>query len=200
LGFFFTKFTNVHLRHSGLSWNNQYSSTSVFVSDSGGPLIDTWSTPPKLDPLLWKTAPTHLNANEKRVLTLGAERFVTGLALQSVPLSARSSPGGPDIKHATIYSGLGKLVMRLRPPANDTRHIGMTLIFSAVLQKQLVLVVEDVSGGKAVSFPFRSIKAGARQPVFCGDHTNGPAMAHGVSTLPVISWTVPMPDAQVGWT
>ena len=64
----------------GLRWNDQYSGTSVFVSN--GPLIDTWSTPVNLQPLRHKNSPNHLNSNEKRVLTLGAERFVTGLALQ----------------------------------------------------------------------------------------------------------------------
>ena len=122
------------------------------------------------------------------------------LALQVIPLSVRSPVGGPALKHATIYSHLGKVMMRLRPSANDTHHIGMSLYLNAVIQKQLVLVVEDVGGGKAVSFPYRSIKAGGRQPVFCGDHTNGAAMAKGVTSLPVISWTVPMPLEQVGVT
>ena len=55
----------------GLRWNNQYSGSSVFVSD--GPMINTWSSPPVIDQ--YKT-------NERRVMTLGTERFVTGVSMQ----------------------------------------------------------------------------------------------------------------------
>ena len=155
----------------------------------------------------------------------GAERFVTGIAVEEISLSVRSAPGGADLKTATVYSGLGKVLMQLRPslesadsrrvpthsplspPCSATlilssllvaaQKIARTILFNAVIQKQLVLVVEDTAGKRAVSFPFRSIKAGTRGVVFCGDHTNGAAMAHGVTTLPVLSWTVPMPDEQV---
>ena len=55
----------------GLRWNDQYSGSSVFVSD--GPMINTWSSPPVIDQ--YKT-------NERRVMTLGTERFVTGVSMQ----------------------------------------------------------------------------------------------------------------------
>ena len=159
---------------------------------------------------------------------------MTGIAVEEISLSVRSAPGGADLKTATVYSGLGKVLMQLRPSLEsaDSRRvptpsplspfpvlsppcsaalglssllaaaqkIARTILLNAVIQKQLVLVVEDTAGKRAVSFPFRSIKAGTRGVVFCGDHTNGAAMAHGVTTLPVLSWTVPMPDEQVRLT
>ena len=66
----------------GLRWNDQYSGTTAFVSD--GPIIDTWDRPPLIN---------NFNTNERRVWTLGAERFVTGVALQPVSISVRSADG-----------------------------------------------------------------------------------------------------------
>ena len=99
---------------------------------------------------------------------------MTGVAVQPVSISANSSA---PLRDATIYSGLGKVYFRIRPNAtDDAHHIGLTLLLNGVLQKNLVLVVVDELNRTAVSFPFRSIKAGMRAPAFCSDHTNSPAM------------------------
>jgi hypothetical protein len=170
----------------GLSWNSQYSGSTIFVSD--GPLIHTWSTPVVVG---------NYNTNERRVMTLGTERFITGVALQPVSISTNSTA---VLKHATVYSGLNKVLLRIRPNTDDPHHIGLTLQLNGVLQKNLVLVVEDVLNRTAVSFPFRSIKAGTRAPAFCSDHTNSPAMAKGPTTLPVASYTTALPDQVAGFT
>ena len=114
----------------GLRWNSQYSGTSTFVSD--GPLINTYSTPAQV---------SNHNTNEHRVMTLGSERFVTGVAVQPVSISVNSSA---PLRHATIYSGLDKIFFRIRPNAtDDPHHIGLTLLLNGVLQKSLTLVVVD---------------------------------------------------------
>ena len=194
----------------GLRWNSQYSGTSAFVSD--GPLINTYSTP---------AAVSNHNTNEHRVMTLGSERFVTGIAVQPVSISVNSSA---PLRHATIYSGLNKIFLRIRPNVtDDPHHIGLTLLLNGVLQKNLILVVVDELNRTAVSFPFRSTKAGTRAPgksratiileflyqhpltdllvpEFCSDHTNSPAMAKGPTTLPVASYTTALPDQVAGVT
>lgn len=171
----------------GLRWNSQYSGSSVFVSD--GPQINTYSTP---------AAVSNHNTNAHRVMTLGSERFATGLAVQPVSISVNSSA---PLRHATIYSGLDKIFLRIRPNViGDLHHIGLTLLLNGVLQKNLVLVVVDELNRTAVSFPFRSIKAGTRAPEFCSDHTNSAAMAKGPTTLPVASYTTALPDQVAGVT
>lgn len=171
----------------GLRWNSQYSGTSAFVSD--GPLIQTYSTPAVV---------SNHNTNEHRVMTLGSERFVTGVSVQPVSISANSSV---PLRHATIYSGLGKVFLRIRPNVtHDPHHIGLTLLLNGVLQKNLVLVVVDELNRTAVSFPFRSQKAGTRAPSFCSDHTNSAAMAKGPTTLPVASYTTALPEQVAGAT
>ena len=47
---------------------------------------------------------------------------------------------------------------------------------------------------------YRSLKSGTRAPSFCGDHTNSPALAHGPTTLPVVSYVQPLPDLEAGFT
>jgi hypothetical protein len=170
----------------GLRWNSQYSGTSAFVSD--GPLIQTYSTPAIV---------SNYNTNEHRVMTLGSERFVTGVSVQPVSISANSSA---PLRHVTIYSGIGKVFLRIRPNASDPHHIGLTLLLNGVLQKNLVLVVVDELNRTAVSFPFRSQKAGTRAPSFCSDHTNSAAMAKGPTTLPVATYTTALPLQVAGTT
>ena len=87
---------------------------------------------------------------------------MTGIAVQPVSISVNSSA---PLRYATIYSGLDKVFLRIRPNAtSDSHHIGLTLLLNGVLQKNLVLVVVDELNRTAVSFPFRSIKAGTRAP------------------------------------
>ena len=48
----------------------------------------------------------------------------------------------------------------------------MTLFFPGTVQRSMVLVADDVKGGRATSFAYRQYKEGSICPIFCSDHVN----------------------------
>jgi hypothetical protein len=137
-----------------LYWPHQYMSPNVFVSD--GPQILAWP-------------------NCHRVSTLGGEDFVTGVAVMPSPLCVVSAKG---LKELRIYNGQ-HLFRRFLP--GGAKEFRQTLVLDGSVQKDLVLVAEDVEGKKAVSFARRSWFDGGPAAVFCSDHVNDGtmALAHG---------------------
>jgi hypothetical protein len=108
----------------GLRWNSQYDSSSVFVSN--GPLVTAW-------------------ASTLHVAALGAERFVTGRALMPSGLTVHSAA---PLKQISIYNGqtlFRRIVFREKTAYNYSH----TLLLEGWVQRNLVVIAEDTSGGKA---------------------------------------------------
>jgi len=128
-----------------LRWNSQYDGLNVFSSD--GPIIRAW--------------PEH-----RRAMVYGAEPFVVDRELMVSDLHVTSAVGLREIR---VMNGRRLLRRFLPGGAKEFRQI---LHLPAVVQQYLVLIAEDVKGGKAVSFPRISWKSGSRIVGFCGDHVN----------------------------
>jgi len=142
-----------------LRWSSQYDALNVFSSD--GPIIRTW--------------PQH-----GRAMVYGAEPFVVDRELMVSELHVTSAVGLREIR---ILNGR-RLVRRFLPGGAKTYR--QVLHLPAAVQQNLVLVAEDVKGGKAVSFPRLSWKEGSRAAIFCGDHVNDCGygyLARGVGTF-----------------
>jgi hypothetical protein len=139
-----------------LRWSHQYDSLPVFVSS--GPKILSW-------PGLF------------RVVTYGAEGFAPERAVMQAPLSVASDVGLDDVR---IYNG-DRLFRRFA--LRGARSFEQVLVLDGGVQRNLVVVVRDQRGGRAVSFPRRSWADGALAPIFCSDHINDcegwPLLAHG---------------------
>lgn len=138
-----------------LRWSHSYDGLNVFASD--GPIIRAWP-------------------RNVRVFTFGAESFVPERSLNVAPIDVASDAG---LKEIRIYNGR-ELFRRFLPGGAKTFQT--TLYLSGVVQRSMVLVADDVKGGRAVSFALRSYKEGSRCPVFCGDHVNDCGymlLAHG---------------------
>jgi len=128
-----------------LRWNSQYDGMNVFAST--GPIIRAW--------------PEHF-----RAAVYGAEPFVVDRELMLSELHVTSEVG---LKEIRIMNGR-RMVRRFLPGgAKEYRQI---LQLSGAVQQNLVLVAEDVKGGKAVSFARRCWKPGSMYISFCGDHVN----------------------------
>ncbi len=143
------------LMPDALRWNCSYDGLNVFPSD--GPLIQAW--------------PRCL-----RVMTFGAEPFVTGRSMWPSPIHVTADAG---LKEIRIYDG--QALFR-RFICHGEKEFQTTLFFPGVVYHSMVLVAEDVKGGKAVSFAYRSYKEGSLCPIFCSDHVNDGAymlLAHG---------------------
>lgn len=128
-----------------LHWNSQTHSLNVFSSD--GPIIRSWP--------FWHGAHVY-----------GSEPFVVDRELMVSDLYVTSDVG---LKELRIMNG-HQLVRRFLP--NGAREYRQILHLSGVVQKSLVLIAEDVNGGKAISFPRICWKFGSRAVVYCGDHVN----------------------------
>ncbi len=137
-----------------LRWTHQYDGPNVFMSD--GPKILAWP-------------------GCHRVWTLGAEEFVTGRSVMPAPLAVVSERG---LKEICIYNGQ-QLFRRFLP--EGAKEFRRTLVLDGTVQKNLVLVAEDLQGKRAISFARRCWKDGALAPSFCSDHVNDGTMAltHG---------------------
>jgi hypothetical protein len=128
-----------------LGYTNQYSCPNVFTSD--GPLILRW--------------PACM-----RVSTYGAEPFVTDRSLMESPLYVTAAKGLSEIQ---IYDGQN-LFRRFKLAGESV--FSTLLHLDGSIQHNLVLIAEDVAGGRAVSFARRSWKDGSLAPVFCSDRIN----------------------------
>ena len=162
----------------GLRWTHQYDGVNIF--NSNGPLIYAWP---------W----CH------RVITYGGEEFVTSISVMPSYLDVKSDVG---LKEIRIYNG-GELFRRFK--LNGEKEFIQTLVLDGTVQKNLVLVVEDIKGGKAVSFPRRNWKDGALAVSFCSDHVNAYIdgllpLAHGPYWYPINrSPTLPVNIAGDTW-
>lgn len=162
-----------------LRWSHQYDALNIFPSD--GPEILAW---PQC----------------VRVFAFGGDNFLTGQILMPAHLSVRSDVG---LKEIRIYNG-ASLYRRIL--LNGEKAFETTLILEAAIQKNLVLEVEDIRGGRAVSYARRSWKESGWAVVYCSDHVNdckspadGPMlMAHGPYQLPLLA-TPQVPDAGQTW-
>ena len=147
----------------GLRWTHQYDGVGVF--NSSGPLIYSWPV-------------CH------RVITYGGEEFVTAISMMPSYIDVRSDAG---LKEVSIYNG-GELLRRFN--LNGEKEFTQTLVLDGTIQKNLVLIAEDIKGGKAVSFPRRCWKDGALGISFCSDHVNSYIdgllpLAHGPYWYPI---------------
>jgi len=144
-----------------LRWTHQYDAPCVFVSD--GPQVALW-------PSCY------------RVSTLGAEEFVTGVSVMPSPLLVTSDKG---IKEIRIFNGR-ELFRRFLP--GGAKKFQQMLVLDGSIQKNLVVIAEDVEGKKAVTFARRCWKDGSLAVSFCSDHVNDGtmALAHGPYAYPVI--------------
>ena len=128
-----------------LGYTSQYSCPNVFTSD--GPQILRWP-------------------GCVRVSTYGAESFVTGRTLMEAPIYVTSSKGLSEIQ---IFDG-ANLYRRFK--LNGETVFSTLLHLDGSIQRNLVLIAQDTSGGRAVSFARRNWKDGSRAPVFCSDRIN----------------------------
>ncbi|HEY3397171.1 MAG TPA: hypothetical protein VGM19_05860 [Armatimonadota bacterium] len=157
-----------------LRWNGSYDGMNTFLSD--GPIILAW---PKCD----------------RVMAFGAEMFVSGRALNIAPVHVTSEVG---LKEIRIYNG-EKLYRRF--DCAGSKDFEVNLFLPGVLQSSMVLIAEDLKGGKATSFALRSYKEGTRCPIFCSDHVNdcaGMLLSHG-SHWPMFNLVPNVPNAGATW-
>jgi len=107
-----------------LRWTHQYDGVNVFASD--GPQILAWP-------------------DCHRVGALGSEEFVTGNIFMPSLVWVTAAKG---LKEVFIFNG--RNIYR-RFKFNGEKEWDETLYLEAAVQKNLVLVVEDTAGGKAVS-------------------------------------------------
>lgn len=147
----------------GLRWTHQYDGVNVFCSN--GPEIIAWPY-------------CH------RVMTYGGEEFVTSISVMPSDIYIKSDVG---LKEIRIYNG--KQLYR-RFVLNGEKEYSQTLVLDGTVQKNLVIVAEDIRGGKAVSFPRRCWKDGAFGITFCSDHVNSYIegmlpLAHGPYWYPI---------------
>ncbi|MBU4212646.1 MAG: hypothetical protein KKD33_08695, partial [Verrucomicrobia bacterium] len=151
------------LMPDALRWSGTYDGMNVFLSD--GPLILEWPTC-------------------YRPMNFGGEEFVTIPAIMESPLHVTSQVG---LKEIVIYNGR-EVFRRFR--LNGEKEFNRKLILDGTVMKNLVVIAEDVKGGKAISFVRRSYKYDIDAMAYCGDHFNdyGGAMMksfHGPGPLPV---------------
>jgi len=149
------------LQTDALVYPHCYAAPNVFPST--GPIIRAW-------PECW------------RVHTFAVEDFVTGRNLMPSPIDVTSEVG---LKEIRIYDGTNLFRRFL---LNGAREFKKTLFLNGTVQRNLVLIAEDLEGGKAISYARRTRKIGDT-PEFCGDRVNigDMFMAHGPSTTRVLN-------------
>ena len=133
------------LAKDALRWNNQYEAMNVFPSS--GPVIRAW--------------PQHYRSH-----TYGSEPFVADRDLMVSDLHVTSDVG---LKEIRIMNGR-RLFRRYFP--GGARSFKEQLHLPGNIQQYLMLIAEDVEGGKAMGYPRISWKSGALPCVYCGDHVN----------------------------
>jgi hypothetical protein len=157
-----------------LRWNSPYDAMNCFPSN--GPLIEAWP-------------------RTFRVMPFGGENFVTGRTLMPAPIRVTSEVGLQEIR---LYDGQALFRRFL---CHGAKEFETTLFFPGVIMRNIVLVAEDLKGGRADSFAYRQYKEADFGPIFCSDHVNdcGPMMlAHG-TLWPQLFRTPVVPDAGGTW-
>ena len=127
-----------------LQYAHQYSGSPVFSSN--GPVVRSWM-------------------NCFRPATYASARFVPGRTFAPAFLWVESEVG---LKRITLYDG--PRVFR-RFEFDGKKEVRCTLQLSSSLHRNIVLIAEDVAGGKAVTFPVRVYKPNT-SAAFCSDHVN----------------------------
>ncbi len=133
------------LMAQALRYTSQYDGVNVFPST--GPIIDWWPA----------TA---------RAFSFGSEEYVVESNLMQAPLRVSAAAGLAEV---SLYNGR-ELFRRFLP--GGVKEFAVDLVLDRVLQRNVVAVVTDLQGGRAVSFPRRSWKEGSPAPIFCSDHIN----------------------------
>jgi len=162
------------LWNDALRYSSQYDCLNVFPST--GPQIVRWP-------------------GCTRVSTFGAEPFVTGRSRMDAPLYVTADKGLREIR---LYDGT-RLFRRF--VLNGQTVFSTMLHLEGSVQRNLVMVVEDVAGGQAVSGARRAWKDGSLAPVFCSDRINDCGnmfLARGPYPMTVLR-TPELPDAGVTW-
>ena len=127
-----------------LQYAHQYSGSPVFSSN--GPIVRSWMG--CIRPATYATA-----------------RFAPGRTFAPAFLWVQSDAG---LKRIDLYDG-PKLFRRFTfKGEKDVRRI---LQLSSTLHRNIVLIAEDLRGGKAVTFPLRIYKPNTSAS-FCSDHVN----------------------------
>ncbi len=155
------KARNIHSIMSDiLRWSTTYDGMNVFLSE--GPIIHEWPTC-------------------YRPMSFGGEEFVTLPSIMESPLKVTSDLGLKNIK---IYNGR-ELFRNFE--VGGQKVFSEKLILDGTLLRNMVVIAEDVKGGKAVSFARRCYKYDVRALSYCADHVNdGPMRSfHGPGGLPV---------------
>jgi len=128
----------------GLQYAHQYSGSPVFSSD--GPIVRSWM-------------------NCMRNATYATARFAPGRTFAPAFLWVESDVGLKSIK---LYDG-PKLFRRFE--FEGEKEVRRTLQLSSAVHRNIVLIAEDLRGGKAVTFPLRSYKPNT-SAAFCSDQVN----------------------------
>jgi len=172
-GLTYAQAASVESLWDALRYADQYAAPNVFAG--GGPRIEAW-------PLV------------RQFYTFAAERFVARAAWLPAPIRISSARG---LKEIRIYDGT-RLYRRFL--LDGEREFERVLELPASPQRTLILVAEDVEGGRAVSTALRTWKGGGLAPIFCGDRINhcdvNPILAKGPGSIEVD----PTPRIQAGYT
>ena len=157
-----------------LGYADQYAAPNVFAG--GGPTIHAWP-------------------QARQFYTFAAENFVADAAWLPVPIRVGSPVGLSEIR---LYDGT-RLYRRFL--LDGDREFERVLELPASVQRTLVLVAEDVEGGRVVSTALRMWKGGGLAPIFCGDRINhcdsNPLLAKGPGSIEVAA--TPKIDAGYTW-
>jgi hypothetical protein len=164
------------LMEDALRWSRTFDGMNVFVSD--GPIIHKW-------PACY------------RPMTFGGEEFVTLPSFRETPLHVSSGNGLKDVK---IFDGTN--LFRYFNVGGE-KELNLNLLLDATVLKNLVVVAEDIKGGRAVSFALRMHKYDTRVVSYCSDHVNDAFAVrsfHGPGSLPVcIAADLPLDIAGYTW-
>jgi hypothetical protein len=162
VGLTYAKSRSVDGLWQALGYADTYAAPNVFTTD--GPMIEAWP-------------------QARQYYTLGAEDYVARAAYLAAPVVVRSAVGLREIR---IYDGERLFRRFLCNGDKEFRHV---LELSAGVQRTLVLVAEDVDGGRAVSTALRCWKGGDLAVFFCGDRINhcdgAPLLAKGPGSFQV---------------
>ncbi len=127
-----------------LHYAHQYSGSAVF--SSSGPIVRSWM-------------------NCIRPATYASARFAPGLTFAPAFLWVQSDVG---LKSIELYDG-PRLFRRFT--FQGEKEVRRILQLSSTLHRNVVLIAEDLRGGRAVTFPLRIYKPNTSAS-FCSDHVN----------------------------